>query len=68
VNQIIPIQKRSLIGKRNSNIENHQRLRRNSFQHDIAKTSDDRSYFQQHAQTINQEKRLIEQKLKEFLH
>jgi hypothetical protein len=56
------------IGKRNPPKGHYHRLRRNSFQQNIAKTSDDRPYLQQHAQIINQEKRLIEQKLKEFLH
>jgi len=43
-------------------------LSKPSFQQVIAKTSDDRLYHQYHAHIINQQKRLVEQKLKQFLH
>ncbi|CAF0896083.1 unnamed protein product [Rotaria sp. Silwood1] len=66
-NHIIPIKERSSINKINSNYQHDRWLRKYSFQQNIAKTSDDRFYLQQHAHSINQQKRLIEQKLKEFL-
>ncbi len=65
VNHLIPIQKRL------SPIKNEQQshsLPKYNFQQVIAKTSDDRLYLQHHAHIINQQKRLIEQKLKQFLH
>ncbi|CAF2377421.1 unnamed protein product [Rotaria sp. Silwood2] len=67
-NHIIPIQKRSPMNKINSSYQHDRWLRKYSFQQNIAKTSDDRFYLQQRAHLINQQKRLIEQKLKEFLH
>ncbi len=62
----IPIQKRSAMIKTNPYNEQSYSLPKYSLQQLIAKTSDDRAYLQQHAHTINQQKRLIEQKLKKF--
>jgi hypothetical protein len=62
----IPIQKRSAMIKTNPYNEQSYSLPKYSLQQLIAQTSDDRSYLQQHAHTINQQKRLIEQKLKKF--
>lgn len=65
---LIPIQKRSSMTKPNPHTEQTHSLPKHSFQQVIAKTGDDRSYLQHHAQIINQQRRLVEQKLKQFLH
>jgi hypothetical protein len=67
-NYLIPIEKRSSIIKTNPYNEQSHLFPKYSFQQVIAKTSDDHSYFQHHAQIINQRKRLVGQKLKQFLH
>ncbi|CAF1491024.1 unnamed protein product [Adineta steineri] len=67
-NQIKPTQQRSSMSKINFSNEHSHSVCKQYLQQVVAKTSDDRSYFQQHAYLINQQKRMIEQKLKEFLH
>jgi len=68
IHHLIPIQKRSSMIKTNPYNEQSFALSKPSFQQVIAKTSDDRLYHQYHAHIINQQKRLVEQKLKQFLH
>jgi len=68
INNLIPIQKRSSIIKTNTHNEQFHSILKPSFQQVIAKTSDDRLYRQHHAHIINQQRRLVEQKLKQFLH
>ncbi|CAF1248647.1 unnamed protein product [Rotaria sordida] len=67
-NHIIPIHERSSMNKINSSQQHDRWLRKYSFQQNIAKTSDDRFFLQQRSHLNNQQKRLIEQKLKEFLY
>jgi hypothetical protein len=62
---LIPIPKASSIRKSHILNEQPHLLPKPNFQRLIAKTSDDR---QQHGHFIEQQKRLVEQRLKLFLH
>jgi hypothetical protein len=62
------VQTRSLMNKNDSQHEHLNWLRKYSFPRVVAKTSDDRLNREQHQYIINQQKRLLEQKLQQFLH
>ncbi|CAF1028865.1 unnamed protein product [Adineta ricciae] len=62
------VQTRSSMSKINSDAKYSHLLWKQSFQQVIAQTSDDRSYLQNHARLMNQEKRSVERKLKDFFH
>ena len=63
-----PVQTQSSMSKINSDAKYSHLLWKQSFQQVIAQTSDDRPYLQNHARLINQEKRSVERKLKDFFH